>query len=144
MPNKEKSSFSSSGGGGGGSSRPGSSSPRPSPDGGGGGVGGGIGSGGGGGGGGAASSSSFSRSRSRDAPGGGGGGGIGRTAGEDSPSRGSVNSDNSENRDMVGGCCVCSDERGWDENPLVYCDGQGCNVAVHQGKEQTEKQRADV
>ena len=37
-------------------------------------------------------------------------------------------------REMVGGCCVCSDERGWDENPLVYCDGQGCNVAVHQGK----------
>lgn len=36
-------------------------------------------------------------------------------------------------REMVGGCCVCSDERGWDENPLVYCDGQGCNVAVHQG-----------
>ena len=35
-------------------------------------------------------------------------------------------------REMVGGCCVCSDERGWDENPLVYCDGQGCNVAVHQ------------
>ena len=33
---------------------------------------------------------------------------------------------------MVGGCCVCSDERGWDENPLVYCDGAGCNVAVHQ------------
>ena len=37
-------------------------------------------------------------------------------------------------REMVGGCCVCSDERGWDENPLVYCDGHGCNVAVHQGK----------
>ena len=37
-------------------------------------------------------------------------------------------------REMVGGCCVCSDERGWDENPLVYCDGQGCNVAVHQGQ----------
>ena len=35
---------------------------------------------------------------------------------------------------MVGGCCVCSDERGWDENPLVYCDGHGCNVAVHQGE----------
>lgn len=34
---------------------------------------------------------------------------------------------------MVGGCCVCSDERGWDENPLVYCDGHGCSVAVHQG-----------
>ncbi|RWS09838.1 protein AF-10-like isoform X1, partial [Dinothrombium tinctorium] len=33
---------------------------------------------------------------------------------------------------MVGGCCVCSDERGWTENPLVYCDGTYCNVAVHQ------------
>ena len=40
-------------------------------------------------------------------------------------------------REMIGGCCVCSDERGWDENPLVYCDGQGCNVAVHQGKPNT-------
>lgn len=37
-------------------------------------------------------------------------------------------------KEMVGGCCVCSDERGWAENPLVYCDGHGCNVAVHQGK----------
>lgn len=37
-------------------------------------------------------------------------------------------------KEMVGGCCVCSDERGWDENPLVYCDGHGCNVAVHQGR----------
>lgn len=36
-------------------------------------------------------------------------------------------------KEMVGGCCVCSDENGWTENPLVYCDGQGCNVAVHQG-----------
>ncbi|KAG1671241.1 Protein AF-10 [Nymphon striatum] len=35
-------------------------------------------------------------------------------------------------KEMVGGCCVCSDERGWTENPLVYCDGQGCSVAVHQ------------
>ncbi|OWF51045.1 uncharacterized protein F54F2.2-like isoform X2 [Mizuhopecten yessoensis] len=35
-------------------------------------------------------------------------------------------------KEMVGGCCVCSDERGWAENPLVYCDGTGCNVAVHQ------------
>lgn len=33
---------------------------------------------------------------------------------------------------MVGGCCVCSDERGWPENPLVYCDGLSCTVAVHQ------------
>ncbi|XP_065665902.1 uncharacterized protein LOC100207765 isoform X2 [Hydra vulgaris] len=35
-------------------------------------------------------------------------------------------------REMIGGCCVCLDERGWTENPLVYCDGSGCNVAVHQ------------
>ncbi|KAL1116878.1 hypothetical protein AAG570_005347 [Ranatra chinensis] len=35
-------------------------------------------------------------------------------------------------KEMVGGCCVCSDDRGWPENPLVYCDGQGCTVAVHQ------------
>lgn len=35
-------------------------------------------------------------------------------------------------KEMVGGCCVCSDERGWPENPLVYCDGTGCTVAVHQ------------
>ena len=39
------------------------------------------------------------------------------------------------NMEMIGGCCVCLDERGWDENPLVYCDGEGCNVAVHQGKD---------
>lgn len=35
-------------------------------------------------------------------------------------------------KEMVGGCCVCSDERGWPENPLVYCDGKDCTVAVHQ------------
>ncbi|XP_046632443.1 protein AF-10-like isoform X1 [Daphnia pulicaria] len=35
-------------------------------------------------------------------------------------------------KEMVGGCCVCSDDRGWTENPLVYCDGGGCTVAVHQ------------
>lgn len=44
-----------------------------------------------------------------------------------------VYNDRSTMKEMVGGCCVCSDERGWDENPLVYCDGHGCNVAVHQG-----------
>ncbi|MEQ2208628.1 Protein AF-17 [Xenoophorus captivus] len=36
-------------------------------------------------------------------------------------------------REMVGGCCVCSDERGWAENPLVYCDGHGCSVAGQAG-----------
>jgi len=35
-------------------------------------------------------------------------------------------------REMIGGCCVCLDERGWNENPLVYCDGSGCTIAVHQ------------
>lgn len=35
-------------------------------------------------------------------------------------------------REMIGGCCVCLDERGWNENPLVYCDGNGCTIAVHQ------------
>lgn len=35
-------------------------------------------------------------------------------------------------KEMVGGCCVCSDEHGWAENPLVYCDGSNCSVAVHQ------------
>ena len=38
----------------------------------------------------------------------------------------------SPDRPMLGGCCICLDERGWAENPLVYCDGQGCSVAVHQ------------
>lgn len=34
-------------------------------------------------------------------------------------------------KEMIGGCCVCLDERGWDENLLVYCDGYGCNVVVY-------------
>lgn len=32
--------------------------------------------------------------------------------------------------EMVGGCSVCLDDQGTEENPLVYCDG--CEVAVHQ------------
>lgn len=35
---------------------------------------------------------------------------------------------------MLGGCCVCADENGWEANPLVYCDGPNCEVAVHQGE----------
>ena len=35
--------------------------------------------------------------------------------------------------EMLGGCCVCADVVGYEENPLVYCDGSGCDVAVHQG-----------
>lgn len=34
-------------------------------------------------------------------------------------------------KEMIGGCCVCLDEWGWDENLLVYCDGYGCNVVVY-------------
>ncbi len=36
-------------------------------------------------------------------------------------------------KEMIGGCCVCSDEKGYSDNPLVYCDGDNCDVAVHQG-----------
>ncbi|CAF0762347.1 unnamed protein product [Didymodactylos carnosus] len=42
----------------------------------------------------------------------------------------------SDQEHLVGGCCVCSDDQGWAENPLVYCDGKFdekfCTVAVHQ------------
>ena len=38
----------------------------------------------------------------------------------------------SSDKPMLGGCCICLDERGWDENPLVYCDGSDCSIAVHQ------------
>ncbi|EGT56770.1 CBN-ZFP-1 protein [Caenorhabditis brenneri] len=36
-------------------------------------------------------------------------------------------------KEMVGGCCVCADDNGWTDNPLIYCDGDNCEVAVHQG-----------
>nr|XP_033801241.1 protein AF-10-like isoform X6 [Geotrypetes seraphini] len=33
-----------------------------------------------------------------------------------------------------GRCCICSDERSWAQNLLVFCDGgPGCDIAVHQG-----------
>jgi len=38
-----------------------------------------------------------------------------------------------EMKEMVGGCCVCLKDDGWDDDPLVFCDGHGCNVAVHKG-----------
>lgn len=41
-------------------------------------------------------------------------------------------STNCETKPMSGGCFVCLDERGWNNNPLVYCDGELCSVAVHQ------------
>ena len=36
-------------------------------------------------------------------------------------------------KEMIGGCCVCLGDDGWDDDPLVFCDGQNCNVAVHKG-----------
>jgi hypothetical protein len=42
-------------------------------------------------------------------------------------------SDSTSNKLMIGGCCVCADDSGYCDNPLVYCDGDNCNVAVHQG-----------
>jgi protein AF-17/10 len=38
-----------------------------------------------------------------------------------------------DEKQMVGGCCVCADDSGYSDNQLVYCDGHECLVAVHQG-----------
>jgi hypothetical protein len=40
---------------------------------------------------------------------------------------------NPDNEELVGGCCVCSDDQGFANNALVYCDGKGCTVACHTG-----------
>ena len=40
---------------------------------------------------------------------------------------------NEDNEELVGGCCVCSDDQGFANNALVYCDGKGCTVACHTG-----------
>jgi len=36
-----------------------------------------------------------------------------------------------ETEELIGGCCVCSDDQGFANNALVYCDGKGCTVACH-------------
>jgi len=38
------------------------------------------------------------------------------------------------NEELIGGCCVCSDDQGFSNNALVYCDGKECTVACHTGK----------
>ena len=38
-----------------------------------------------------------------------------------------------DNEELVGGCCVCSDDQGFPNNALVYCDGKDCTVACHTG-----------
>ena len=42
-----------------------------------------------------------------------------------------------DNEELVGGCCVCSDDQGFANNALVYCDGKACTVACHTGKYKT-------
>lgn len=32
---------------------------------------------------------------------------------------------------MLGNCSVCCEDKAYNDNPLVYCDGKNCNVAVH-------------
>ena len=46
---------------------------------------------------------------------------------------------NSDSEELVGGCCVCSDDQGFANNALVYCDGKGCTVACHTGKCQSKQ-----
>jgi hypothetical protein len=45
----------------------------------------------------------------------------------------STSKTNFENEELIGGCCVCSDDQGFANNALVYCDGKGCTVACHTG-----------
>uniref|UniRef100_A0A1I7Z0G9 Protein AF-10 n=1 Tax=Steinernema glaseri TaxID=37863 RepID=A0A1I7Z0G9_9BILA len=52
-----------------------------------------------------------------------------RSVGQEKPST----TPGKELKEMTSGCCVCAEENGWAGNPLVYCDGPGCEVAVHQG-----------
>lgn len=40
--------------------------------------------------------------------------------------------DEDADKEMIGGCCVCADDNGTSDNLLVYCDGVGCRVAVHE------------
>ncbi|CAF0889447.1 unnamed protein product [Rotaria sp. Silwood1] len=41
------------------------------------------------------------------------------------------NKNMTNHEELVGGCCVCSDDQGFSNNALVYCDGKGCTVACH-------------
>lgn len=43
-----------------------------------------------------------------------------------------VDDDDDVDKEMIGGCCVCADDNGTSDNLLVYCDGAGCRVAVHE------------
>ena len=50
----------------------------------------------------------------------------------------------SDSEELVGGCCVCSDDQGFANNALVYCDGKGCTVACHTGKNSTCKEMCQL
>lgn len=54
---------------------------------------------------------------------------VAAAAGSSSQTSISLENKKSSN-EMIGGCSVCLDDQGTEENPLVYCDG--CEVAVHQ------------
>jgi hypothetical protein len=47
--------------------------------------------------------------------------------------KGVIKATEDDEKQMVSACCVCSDDTGYSDNLLVYCDGKGCQVAVHQG-----------
>lgn len=51
---------------------------------------------------------------------------------EETPMNVDTDEDKTEEKQMIGGCCVCSFDSGLPDNSLVYCDGKGCQVAVHQ------------
>lgn len=39
----------------------------------------------------------------------------------------------SNEKEMIGGCVVCGQDEGYLDNVLIYCDGEGCGIGVHEG-----------
>ena len=35
-------------------------------------------------------------------------------------------------KEMVGGCVVCGQDEGYLDNVIIYCDGDGCEIGVHE------------
>ena len=58
------------------------------------------------------------------------------------PTTATVFKNGSDNEELVGGCCVCSDDQGFANNALVYCDGKECTVACHTGNERKNNETA--
>ncbi|KPM06081.1 protein AF-10-like protein [Sarcoptes scabiei] len=38
----------------------------------------------------------------------------------------------SNEKEMIGGCVVCGQDEGYLDNVLIYCDGEGCGIGVHE------------